>query len=49
VEIPAVMRRSEKEKMDYLMVQFAKLQNGEIDRQHFLKAIGFKFSARTDL
>ena len=43
------MRRSEKEKMDYLMVQFAKLQNGEIDRQHFLKAIGFKFSARTDL
>jgi len=33
----------------HLMVQFAKLQNGESDRQHFLKAIGFKFSARTDL
>jgi hypothetical protein len=49
LEIPAVMRRSEKEKNDYLMVQFAKLQNGESDRQHFLKAIGFKFSARTDL
>ena len=49
LEIPAVMRRSEKEKIDYLMVQFAKLQNGESDRQHFLKAIGFKFSARTDL
>jgi hypothetical protein len=46
---PAVMRRSEKEKNDYLMVQFVKLQNGESDRQHFLKAIGFKFSARTDL
>lgn len=49
LEIPAVMRRSEKEKIDYLMVQFAKIQNGETDCQHFLKAIGFKFSARTDL
>ena len=44
-EIPSVMRRSEKEKM----VKFAKLQNGESDRQHFLKAKGFKFSARTDM
>jgi hypothetical protein len=29
--------------------QIAKLQNGESDRQHFLKTIGFNFSARTDL
>jgi hypothetical protein len=43
------MRRSEKEKIDYMMVQVAKLQNGENDRQYFLMAIGFKFSARTDL
>jgi len=46
---PLSFARSEKEKIDYLMVQFAKVQNGESDRQHFLKAIGFKFSARTDL
>ena len=46
---PAVLRRSEREKTNYLMDQFNKMQEGEHDRYQFLKAIGFKYSARTDI
>ena len=44
---PAVLRRSEREKTTYLMDQFNKMQEGEHNRYQFLKAIGFRYSART--
>ena len=41
--MPAVIRRSEMEKLSYLMDQYSKLQANEIDRYQFVKAIGYRF------
>jgi hypothetical protein len=46
--MPAVIRRSEMEKLSYLMDQYSKLQANEIDRYQFVKAIGYKYSAKTN-
>jgi hypothetical protein len=43
---PAVVRRSEMDKLTFLMEQYAKYQNGERNRHQYIKAIGFKYSAR---
>jgi hypothetical protein len=40
IHMPAVIRRSEMEKLSYLMDQYSKLQANEIDRYQFVKAIG---------
>lgn len=45
LNIPAVVRRSEMDKHTYLMDQYSKLQSDEKDRYHFIKAIGYKYSA----
>jgi hypothetical protein len=49
IHMPAVIRRSEMEKLSYLMDQYSKLQANEIDRYQFVKAIGYKYSAKTDI
>ena len=36
------IRRSEMEKLSYLMDQYSELQANEIDRYQFVKAIGYK-------
>jgi hypothetical protein len=46
---PAVVRHSEMDKLTFLMEQYAKYQNGERNRHQYIKAIGFKYSARTDV
>jgi hypothetical protein len=45
---PAVVRRSEMDKLTFLE-QYAKYQNGERNRHQYIKAIVFKYSARTDV
>jgi hypothetical protein len=49
IHMPAVIRRSEMENLSYLMDQYSKLQPNEIDRYQFVKAIGYKYSAKTDI
>jgi hypothetical protein len=49
IHMPAVIRRSKMEKLSYLMDQYSKLQANEIDRYQFVKAIGYKYSAKTDI
>jgi hypothetical protein len=39
----AVVRRSEIDKITFLMEQYAKYQNGERNRHQYIKAIGFKY------
>jgi hypothetical protein len=46
--MPAVIRRSEMEKLSNPMDQYSNLQANEIDRYQFVKAIGYKYSAKTD-
>ena len=41
---PAVVRRSEMDKLTFLMEKYAKYQNGERNRHQYIKAIGFKYS-----
>lgn len=45
LNIPAVVRRSEMDKLTYLMDQYSKLQSDEKDCYHYIKAIGYKYSA----
>jgi hypothetical protein len=49
IHMPAVIRRSEMEKLSSLMNQYSNLQANEIDRYQFVKAIGYKYSAKTDI
>ena len=44
IHMPAVIRRSEMEKLSNLMDQYINLQANEIDRYQFVKAIGYKYS-----
>jgi hypothetical protein len=46
---PAVGRRSEMDKLTFLIEKYAKYQNGERNRHQYIKAIDFKYSARTDV
>ena len=41
---PAVDRRSEMDKLAFLMEKYVKYQNGERNRHQYIKAIGFKYS-----
>ena len=49
LDVVAAIRREEKEKTDFSIEQFQKYENGEMTRQQFLKRIGYKYSARTDI
>jgi hypothetical protein len=48
-DLLVTIRRSEMENLSYLMDQYSKLQPNEIDRYQFVKAIGYKYSAKTDI
>ena len=43
------IRRIEKDKICFLMEQYGKFQANEISRYDFIKIVGYRFSARTDL
>lgn len=49
IETPAIQRRNEKEKLEFALQQYAKLETGTINRSTYLKSMGLRFSARTDL
>jgi hypothetical protein len=46
---PATVRRTEKEKLAFSLEQYRRLETGEISRATYMKSMGLKFSARTDL
>jgi hypothetical protein len=46
---PATFRRTEKEKLAFSSEQYRRLETGEISRATYMKSMGLKFSARTDL
>ena len=46
---PATVRRTEKEKLAFSLEQHCRLETGEISRATYMKSMGLKFSARTDL
>jgi hypothetical protein len=48
-EIGTFHLRSEMEKLSNLMDQYSNLQANEIDRYQFVKAIGYKYSAKTNI
>ncbi|CAG2218274.1 unnamed protein product [Mytilus edulis] len=45
----ALVKRTDKEKIQFTVQQFLKFQTGEISRQCYLKSLGYKYQARTDL
>ena len=49
IDNQAPIRRIEKDKICFLMEQYGKFQENEISRYDFIKIVGYKFSARTDL
>ena len=46
---PATVRRTEKEKLAFSLEQYRRLETGEISRATYMKSMGLKFSATTDL
>ena len=44
-----LMTRTEKEKLDFLAQRTDMYRNGEISRMKYLKRLGFRFRARTDV
>ena len=48
LDVVAANRREGKEKQTFLS-KFQKYENGEMTRQQFLKRMGYKYSARTDM
>ena len=49
VTIKAPVRKYEKEKMDFVPEQNTKFVNGECATMDFVRRVGYKYSARTDL
>ncbi|CAC5397336.1 unnamed protein product [Mytilus coruscus] len=47
--VKAPVRKYEKEKMNFLLEQNTKLVNGECTTVDFVRRVGYKYSARTDL
>ena len=48
LDVVAANRREGREKQTFLS-KFQKYENGEMTRQQFLKRMGYKYSARTDM
>jgi hypothetical protein len=49
MDIPAGIRREMREKLEYSIDQNQMYNNGEITRLQYLKRMGYKYFARTDL
>ena len=45
----ALIRRIENDQISFLMEQYGKFQANEISRYEFIKIVGYRFSARTDV
>ena len=46
---PAMSRKSERDRTDYTIAQFSKDSAGEIIRLDYIKSLGYRFLARTDM
>ncbi len=49
LNVDAALRKPEKERISFLLRQFEMYSVGELNRYQYIKSIGFKFAARTDL
>jgi hypothetical protein len=49
LNIDTALQKPEKERISFLLRQFEMYSVGELNRYQYIKSIGFKFAARTNL
>jgi hypothetical protein len=49
LSIKAPVRKNEREKMDFVVEQYTKHANGELSTVDFVRSVGYKYAARTDI
>jgi hypothetical protein len=49
LSIKALVRKNEKEEMDFVVEQYTKHTNGELSTVDFVRSVGYKYAARTDI
>ena len=49
LDLPVNTRQNDQEKIDLLLDQYRQYSCGYISRQQYVKFIGFKYAARTDM
>jgi hypothetical protein len=49
LSIKATVRKNEREKMDFVVEQYTKHANGELSTVDFVRSVGYKYAARTDI
>jgi hypothetical protein len=48
-QIKAPVQKNEKEKMNFVVEQYIKHTNGELSTVDFVRSVGYKYAARTDI
>ena len=49
LDMPAAVRKQEKEKMDFVIEKYQLYVRGDITRSQYIRCVAYKYSARTDL
>ena len=49
LDMPAAVRKEEKEKMDFVIEKYQLSVRGDITRSQYIRCVAYKYSARTDL
>jgi hypothetical protein len=49
LNVDTALQKPEKERISFLLRQFEMYSVGELNRYQYIKSIGFKFAARTNL
>jgi hypothetical protein len=49
LDMPAAVRKQEKEKMDFVIEKYQLYVRGDITRSQYIRCVDYKYSARTDL
>jgi hypothetical protein len=49
LHIQAATRKNEKERLDFAIETYEKFVAGELSKIEFVKTVGYKYSARTDI
>jgi hypothetical protein len=49
LDLPANTRKNDHEKIDFLLDQYRQYSCGDISLQQYVKSIGYKYAARTDM
>ena len=49
LDIPAAIRKHEKEQFDFVAINYRLFVSGDTDRSRYVRTVALKYSARTDL